>query len=91
MTNTADTELIGTILTGMIQQGHATTNNLIDIHLDDAIDWATKFEKLYQRIEYAVESGNILAAHRVLESFGYDYDDVPRAVEHYQAMKMGGQ
>lgn len=89
MTNTADKELVGSILTGMIQQSHATTNSLIDIHLDEAIDWATKFERLYQRIEYAVESGNILAAHRVLQSFAYDYDDVPRAVEHYQTMKMG--
>jgi len=87
---TEDTELLGTILTGMIREGHSTTNRLIDGHLDDAIEWATKFERLYQRIEYAIESGNILAAHRVLGSFAYDYDDVPRAVEHYQNMKMGG-
>lgn len=91
MTDTASNALIGSILTGMIRDSHAVTNNLIDGHLDAAIDWAKRFEKLYQRLEYAIESGNILQASRILDQFAYDYDDVPRAVKHYESMKMGGQ
>lgn len=73
----------------MIRDSHSVTNSLIDGHLDAAINWAKSFEELYQRLEYAIESGNILQARRILDQFAYDYDDVPRAVEHYENMKMG--
>lgn len=90
MTETASNEAVAAVLSGMIAFDQGITNTLIDSHLDDAISWAHKFEKLYQRIEFAIESGNVIQAYRILESFGYDYDRVPEAVEHYESMKMGG-
>lgn len=91
MTNTASNESLGAVLSGMIAFDQGITNNLIDSHLDDAISWARKFEKFYQRMEYALESGNAVAAYKILGDFGYDYDTVPSKIDHYENLKMGAR
>ena len=91
MTKTASNEALGAVLSGMIAFDQSITNNLINAHLEDAISWSRKFEKLYQRVEYALESGNAVAAYHVLGDFGYDYDCVPSKVDHYQSLKMGSR
>lgn len=84
-------ETLGAMLGGMIAFDHALTNSLTDSHLDEAISWARKFEKLYQRMEFALESGNAVAAYNLLADFEYDYDNVPSKINHYQSMKMSGR
>lgn len=84
-----DDATLGAVLGGMIAFDHAIQNQLTDSHLDSAIYWAKRYRSLYDQVQ--LHNRDLYVANVLDGVHGWHRDDVDRAIEHYESMKMGGR
>jgi hypothetical protein len=84
----ADNQLIGAFLGGMIAFDQSITNQLMDSHIDTAIDWATRFQKFY---DWVARYNRDTQVQWALDFYYWDRKSIGDTIEHLESMKMTGR